>query len=74
MTNLTDVVEATAIRPFQVNTPEADLADLRRRVAVTRLPERETVTDFSQGVPLATVQKLSRYWATSTTGARSRPG
>jgi pimeloyl-ACP methyl ester carboxylesterase len=64
MTNLTDVVEATAIRPFQVNTPEADLTDLRRRVAVTRLPERETVTDFSQGVPLATVQKLSEYWAT----------
>jgi len=64
MTNLTDVVEATAIRPFQVTTPEADLIDLRRRVAATRLPERETVTDFSQGVPLATVQKLADYWAT----------
>ncbi|HEY6616980.1 MAG TPA: epoxide hydrolase N-terminal domain-containing protein, partial [Vicinamibacterales bacterium] len=64
MTNLTDVVEATSIRPFQVNTPEADLTDLRRRVSATRFPERETVTDFSQGVPLATVQKLSEYWAT----------
>ena len=64
MTNLTDVVEATAIRPFQVNTPEADLTDLRRRVSATRFPERETVTDFSQGVPLATVQALAGYWAT----------
>ncbi|HVQ12628.1 MAG TPA: alpha/beta fold hydrolase [Vicinamibacterales bacterium] len=64
MTNLTDVVEATAIRPFQVVVPEAELTDLRRRVAATRLPERETVADFSQGVPLATVQKLADYWAT----------
>ncbi len=53
-----------AIRPFHVNIPEEELTDLRRRVAATRLPERETVTDFSQGVPLATVQKLARYWAT----------
>jgi pimeloyl-ACP methyl ester carboxylesterase len=64
MTTLTDVVEATAIRPFQVVTPEAELTELRRRVAAARLPERETVTDFSQGVPLATVQKLANYWAT----------
>jgi pimeloyl-ACP methyl ester carboxylesterase len=64
MTKLADVVEATAIRPFQVNVPEAELTDLRRRIVATRLPERETVTDFSQGVPLATVQKLARYWAT----------
>jgi pimeloyl-ACP methyl ester carboxylesterase len=64
MTTLTDVVEATTIRPFQVVTPEAELTELRRRVAATRLPERETVTDFSQGVPLATVQKLATYWAT----------
>src|SRR5688500_15784005 len=53
-----------AIRPFRVNVPETELADLRRRIVATRLPERETVTDFSQGVPLATVQKLARYWAT----------
>jgi len=53
-----------AIRPFRVNVPESELTDLRRRIAATRLPERETVTDFSQGVPLATIQKLAHYWAT----------
>ena len=58
------VVEATAIRPFQVNVPEAELVELRRRIVATRLPERETVTDFSQGVQLAFVQALARYWAT----------
>ena len=63
-TKLASVAEAVAIRPFQVNVPEADLTDLRRRIVATRLPEKETVTDFSQGVPLATVQKLARYWAT----------
>jgi len=56
--------DKTAIRPFQINTPEAALTDLRRRVLAARLPERETVSDFSQGVPLDTVQKLARYWAT----------
>jgi pimeloyl-ACP methyl ester carboxylesterase len=54
----------TAIRPFQVNFPEAELAELRRRINATRWPERETVTDASQGVPLATVEKLARYWGT----------
>ena len=63
MTNLADVV-ATAIRPFQVNTPDAELTELRRRITATRFPEKETVTDFSQGVPLATTQELARYWAT----------
>jgi pimeloyl-ACP methyl ester carboxylesterase len=53
-----------AIRPFHVNVPEAELAELRKRINATRWPEKETVTDFSQGVPLATVQKLARYWAT----------
>jgi pimeloyl-ACP methyl ester carboxylesterase len=53
-----------AIRPFQVNIPEADLDDLRRRLAATRLPERETVTDFSQGVPLNTVRQILDYWTT----------
>ncbi len=51
------------IRPFHVNVPEAELTELRRRIVGSRLPERETVADFSQGVPLATVQKLVRYWA-----------
>ena len=56
--------DKNAIRPFHVNVPETELTELRRRVAAARLPERETVTDFSQGVPLATTQKLARYWAT----------
>src|SRR5262249_3696484 len=56
--------DPTAIRPFHVNVPEAELTDLRRRIAAARLPEKETVGDFSQGVPLATVQKLAQYWAT----------
>src|SRR5688500_18388418 len=56
--------DQAAIRPFQVNVPEGELIDLRRRVLAARLPEKETVSDFSQGVPLATVQKLARYWAT----------
>ena len=64
MTMLTSVVEATAIRPFQVSTPDTELTELRRRITATRFPEKETVTDFSQGVPLATTQKLARYWAT----------
>jgi Epoxide hydrolase N terminus len=52
------------IRPFHVNVPEAELTELRRRINATRWPERETVTDASQGVQLATIQKLARYWAT----------
>src|SRR5262245_49548194 len=50
------------IRPFRVDIPEEALVDLRRRIAATRWPEREVVTDQSQGVQLATVQKLARYW------------
>jgi len=53
-----------AIRPFTIETPEADLEELRRRIAATRWPEKETVEDQSQGVPLATMQKLARYWTT----------
>jgi len=55
---------ATAIRPFNVDVPEEDLADLRRRIAATRLPSKELVADRSQGVQLATIQALARYWAT----------
>ena len=54
----------TAVRPFQVGFPEAELTELRRRVNATRWPERETVSDDSQGVPLALVQELARYWRT----------
>src|ERR1700737_4003968 len=53
----------TARRPFRVNVPEADLADLRKRIAATKWPEREQVADATQGVQLATMQKLAQYWA-----------
>jgi pimeloyl-ACP methyl ester carboxylesterase len=53
-----------AIRPFKVNVPEAELAELHKRINATRWPERETVIDDSQGVPLAMIQELARYWAT----------
>jgi pimeloyl-ACP methyl ester carboxylesterase len=55
----------TTIRPFPpLNFPDADLADLRRRIAATRWPSRELVGDRSQGVQLATLQELARYWTT----------
>jgi len=50
------------IRPFTIEIPEADLEDLRARIAATRWPEKEPVEDLSQGVPLATIQKIARYW------------
>jgi len=53
-----------SIRPFHVNVAEADLTELRRRVQATKFPDRETVTDATQGVQLATAQALARYWAT----------
>jgi pimeloyl-ACP methyl ester carboxylesterase len=56
--------EGNAIRPFRINVPEAELVDLRRRIAATRWPERETVNDHSQGVQLAKIQPLVRYWGT----------
>jgi pimeloyl-ACP methyl ester carboxylesterase len=54
----------TEIRPFKFEAPEADLDDLRARIAAARWPERETVSDDSQGVQLATMQALAQYWAT----------
>ncbi|WP_028208245.1 epoxide hydrolase family protein [Paraburkholderia nodosa] len=56
--------DKAAIRPLRVHVPESQLADLKRRIKATRWPERETVADASQGVQLATMQKLARYWAT----------
>ena len=56
--------EGTTIRAFSVHVPEADLVDLRRRIAATRWPDRETVNDRSQGAQLASFQKLVRYWGT----------
>ena len=67
--------KTAAIRPFHVNVPEAELAELRRRIETTRWPEKETVTEpnfsqrgaspnWGQGVQLATMQKLAHYWST----------
>src|SRR6516164_4390479 len=53
----------TEIRPFRVDTPDEAITDLRRRLAATRSPSRELVADRSQGVQLATIQELARYWA-----------
>ena len=55
---------ASAIRPFTIKIPEAEIRALRARIAVTRWPEKETVADDSQAVPLATMQELARYWGT----------
>jgi len=55
--------DKNAIRPFHVNVPETELTELRRRINATKWPERETVTDASQGVQLATIQAPARYWA-----------
>jgi pimeloyl-ACP methyl ester carboxylesterase len=63
MSVMTKQSGATALRPFHVDFPDEALEDLRRRIAATRWPEQETVTDDSQGVPLAMMQDLARYWA-----------
>ena len=56
------MTDSTALRAFKVAFPESELTELRRRVNATRWPERETVTDDSQGVRLAMMQELARYW------------
>jgi pimeloyl-ACP methyl ester carboxylesterase len=61
---MTTVESAVEVRPFQVEIPQAKLDDLRRRVEATRLPSRELVDDRSQGVQLATIEELARYWTT----------
>ena len=63
---MTTVAQETgkAIRPFRVDVPDEALTEMRRRIAATVWPDRETVPDSSQGVPLATMQELARYWAT----------
>ncbi len=57
-------VSTAAVRPFTFDIPDAELEELRRRLKATRWPEKETVADDTQGVQLATIQKLARYWAT----------
>src|SRR5436309_15873487 len=64
METQTNTTTATAVRPFRVDISDEAIADLRRRIAATRWPEKETVADQSQGVQLATTQKLARYWGT----------
>src|SRR5438067_11061426 len=64
MENQTHATTATAVRPFRVDMPEEAIADLRRRIAAARWPSKELVADQSQGVQLATLQALARYWAT----------
>ena len=59
---ITQIAGATAIRSFESEVPEAELDDLRRRIAATRWPDKELVTDRSQGVQLAALQELARYW------------
>lgn len=58
-----DTSSSEAVQPFQFHARQADLDDLRRRILATKFPEKETVTDKSQGVELATVQALAKYWA-----------
>src|SRR5204862_5256542 len=60
----TQAGDKNAVRPLHVNVPEAELTELRRRINATKWPARETVTDQSQGVQLATIQALARYWGT----------
>ena len=59
-----DITSSEAIRPFKVNVPDAQLKDLRQRIQATKWPKKETVSDATQGVQLATMQKLANYWAT----------
>src|ERR671911_2721535 len=58
------VGEGVAVRPFHVDIRDEALEDLRQRIAATNWPEKETVADETQGVPLAMIQKLARYWMT----------
>src|SRR6476659_11338381 len=60
----TQSIVGEEVRPFQIHVSDAALEDLRRRILATRWPNKETVMDSSQGVQLATIQKLARYWAT----------
>ena len=73
-TAMTQVAQNTTnpatLRQFKINTAQADLDDLRRRIATTRWPQRETVTDDSQGVPLAVMQELQATGLRATTGRR----
>src|SRR5262245_52301007 len=60
---MTAIAEKTAVRPFSIEVPEAELEEMRARVVSARLPEMETVDDQSQGTKLETLEELARYWA-----------
>ncbi len=64
MTQVEPSMARSDVRPFRINVPEEELAELRRRVAAARWPSSELVPDRSQGVQLATIQELARYWTT----------
>jgi epoxide hydrolase len=64
----------TRIRPFRVDVPQADLDDLRERLARTRWPDELGGVGWSRGVPVGYLRELAEYWRTSTTGASTRPG
>ena len=70
MTEVETSMACTAVRPFRINVPKEELVDLRRRILTTRGPDKETVADRLQGVPLATMQELARYWTTELTGCK----
>jgi hypothetical protein len=70
----TPVETGTEIRALHVEFPEDAIDDLRRRIAATRWPTKELVSDRSQGVQLDAAQALAQYWRTSTTSDASRPG
>jgi hypothetical protein len=70
---LVAVSAGDAVRSFRVDIPEEQLVDLRRRIAATRWPDKETVNDRSQGVQLSNFQELVRYGAQTTTGEKARP-
>jgi Epoxide hydrolase N terminus len=69
---MSTVDTATGIRSFHIEIPDEQIDDLRWRIAATRWPSKELVPDRSQGVQLATLHELARYWRLSTTGARPK--
>ena len=64
MSNSTTAIAETAVRPFRIEVPQHEIEELRRRIDATRWPTKELVTDRSQGVQLAAIKALARYWTT----------
>ena len=72
MSDTTAASAESAVRPFRIEVPQGEIDELRRRINATRWPTRELVTDRSQGVQLAAIQNLARYWTTDERVADSR--